>query len=205
MALGRAIARIGVYRLRWSRRCHSFLPTVDRPFPSQGGYGWARDPETTMNYPLFLKFTGTTLGRGFVAKIEFDGRLLGVKSDDDHWWLHGVNPSAIAEQGASLDEANERLRDALRESLAWFASQAEDFEAFQTYVERFVKTTNEDYLAEWNTAVQRVRAGKECIGGMPIKASFSAVSVSVSRKAMNDLDPGDNLPSSELATAAAAA
>ncbi len=155
-----------------------------------------------MNYPLFLKFTGTILGRGFVAKVEFDGRFLGVKSDDDHWWLHGVNPSAIAEQGTSLDEANAQLRDALRESLAWFADQADDFTAFKTSVERFVETTNEHYFAEWNTAVQRVRAGKECIGGIPIKASFSAVSVSVSRKAIDDLDPGDNSPSSELATAA---
>ena len=154
-----------------------------------------------MNYPLFLKFTGTILGRGFAAKVEFDGRFLGVKSEDDQWWLHGVNPSAIAEQGSSLEEANRNLRDALKEALAWFANEADDFWAFKSAVEGFVHATNDAYRLEWDEAVQRVRAGKECLGDMPIKASFLPVRVTVSEKSLGDLDPGDNSPSSELATA----
>ena len=73
-----------------------------------------------MNYPLFLRFTGTTLGRGFAAKVEFDGRLLAIQ-EPDGWWLHGVNPSAIADCGRSLEDANTNLRESLRGALAWIA------------------------------------------------------------------------------------
>lgn len=154
-----------------------------------------------MNYPLFLRFTGTTLGRGFAAKVEFDGRLLAVQDADGGWWLHGVNPSAIADCGSSLEDANINLRESLRGVLAWIAGEAETFQAFQAAVERFVETTNEDYLADWEAAVERVRAGRECLEGLPVKAAFVKVDVRVSPKTMSELTATDNSPRSELVTA----
>ncbi len=153
-----------------------------------------------MNYPLFLHFTGTILGRGFAAQVDFDGRFLGVQ-ESGGWWLHGVNPSAIAACGVTIDEANANLRDSLKGALAWLAGEAETFEAFKAAVNRFVRTTNDDYLADWDAAVERVRATKECLSGLPIKAAFVAVDVRVVQKALAELQPADNAPSSVLATA----
>jgi len=154
-----------------------------------------------MNYPLFLRFTGTTFGSGFAAKVEFNGKFLGIQdSEDGSWWLHGVNPSAIADCGKTLDEANTHLRESLRGVLAWLAGETDTFEAFEASVNRFVKTTNTDYLADWDAAVSRVRAHKECIEGLPVRAAFLNVDVRVSKKTIRVLNAADNSPSSELVT-----
>jgi hypothetical protein len=157
-----------------------------------------------MNYPLLLRFTGTTIGRGFAARVSFTGRFLGSESEAG-WWLYGVSPSAIAESGTTLDEANAHLREALREALAWFASEAPTFEAFKVEVERFVLSENRDTAAEWQQAVETVRAGKLNLGDLPVWAAAMAVTVDVARKSEQELSPLDNSAQSELGKPAIAA
>jgi len=167
-----------------------------------------------MKYPLLLKFTGTTIGGGFIASVSFVGRFLGEKRDDvasgdagdsPIWWLYGVNPSAIAECGNSLLEANDRLRDAIKESLAWFASEAQTFGAFKGMVEEFVRTTNEENLADWMQAVERVRAAKENLDDLPVWGAAMAVMVDVTRKREVELNATDNAPTAQLGAAKEAA
>ncbi|MGE3342743.1 MAG: hypothetical protein AB7L71_04835 [Vicinamibacterales bacterium] len=154
-----------------------------------------------MKYPLLLKFNGTTIGRGFVASVTFTGRFVGEETEHDghtEWWLYGVNPSAIAESGERLQDANQNLRDAIKDSLDWFASQASGFVDFKARVASFVNTTNEENLSEWQEAVERVRATKATLENLPVWGAAMCATVDVLEREVTDLSPSDNSPKAEL-------
>jgi hypothetical protein len=145
------------------------------------------------NYPLLITFRGAVFGRGFVADVTATGRLMAAQEDQADWWLYGVNPGAIAAHGASLDDAHQDFRDGLQAVLFQFAAEASSFEAFKTEVERFFYATNEPTAAEWNDAVQLVRANQTRLDGLPIeRADEASVVVAVVRKSAETFTPDDN-------------
>lgn len=146
-----------------------------------------------MNYPLFLKYRGTTIGRGFVAEISVTARLLATQ-DEAGWWLYGVNPSAVAADGDTLDEAHVGLRETLRLVFIDFAEEAESFEAFSARVRTFFETTNSDVTREWSEAVDLVRARRVALGDLPKVAADTPLDVTVELRRMQDMTPALNVP-----------
>ncbi len=153
-----------------------------------------------MNYPLLLRFVGTTIGRGFVANVSFTGRFLGTE-EADGWWLYGVNPGGIAEGGDTLEDANVRLRDALKDALAWYVAQADSFEAFHASVGRFVNAANAPNLVDWEEAVLRVRATSGGLSELPRWSAQTPVTVAVTRRqsVARQTAPQGNLPEAPAA------
>lgn len=52
----------------------------------------------SIHYPLLFDYKDCIAGNGFLAAVVVSGRAL-MRSEDDEWWMHGVQPSAIAEGG----------------------------------------------------------------------------------------------------------
>lgn len=121
--------------------------------------------EPVQQYPLLCGFRELAAGRGFIAAVSASGRALATQEADGQWWIYGVNPGAIAQSGATLQEAHANLRSTFSTYLADVAAEAQDFAAFRAEVERFFRATNESTAAEWTAAVVAVRAGR--IGDLP--------------------------------------
>jgi len=54
-----------------------------------------------MHVPLFFRFGHVVFGRGFVADVRFLGRATCTR-EFDSVWMYGVNPSALAAEGDTL-------------------------------------------------------------------------------------------------------
>ena len=81
--------------------------------------------------------------------------------------MFGVTPSGLAESGASLTEAHLVFLNALRKVLFDIANEVPSFEEFQTRVHSFFEETNTPTAADWEKAVEEVRAGKVNLEGLP--------------------------------------
>jgi len=111
-------------------------------------------------YPLFFKHGGLVAGRGFVANVRFHGRcLLEAHEGEDFYCLFGVNPGALASQGASREEARLDFMETLKLVVFDMAEEAPDFEAFRAEVLRFFETTSDIVERQWHEAVAAVRNG----------------------------------------------
>lgn len=146
-----------------------------------------------MNYPLFLSYDGAIFGKGFVAEINAVGRLLATV-EAEGVWLYGVNPGAISVDGRSLDEAHLTMREALRQVFLDFAREADSFDAFKLRVERFFDETDDASIAEWDAAVQAVRASAVPTINLPQTSAETKHKVSVTLKQMKDITPDFNVP-----------
>jgi hypothetical protein len=146
-----------------------------------------------MNYPLVLKYRGTTIGRGYIAEISATARLIAAQ-DEDGWWLHGVNPSALAADGDALEDAYLTLRETLRLVLVDFAAEAGSFEEFCARVRQFFESSNADMTRDWVDAVAAVRAKAIDLGDLPKVSADTPVEISVELRRMQDLTPSLNVP-----------
>jgi hypothetical protein len=155
------------------------------------------------HYPLLIDFRGAVFGNGFVAAVSAHGRLLAVDEGHGDWWFYGVNPGAIAAHGDSFEEAHQEFGDALQAVLIQFATEAPSIDAFQAEAQKFFDATNTPTQAEWQTAVQRVRAEKEQLAGLPVKRA-DATPVQVSVTPLVAFTPEDNHPTVNAALAKAA-
>jgi len=109
-------------------------------------------------WPLIFGYRGTILGRGFVADITLQGRVL-ASPESDGVWVYGVNPGAIAITAPTLGDTHGKLRSTLHRLFVDFAENATDFDDFKTTIERFVEESDPDTQQEWETARASVRAG----------------------------------------------
>ncbi len=151
-----------------------------------------------MTYPLLLDYKGTLFGRGFVAEVTARGWLLATQESDGGWWLYGVNPGAIAADGATLDEAHEHLRFALREVMLQYVGEAATFVEFSAMVEEFFHASDVMTTDEWSRAVDRVRVEKLSLDDLPLRSAALPVQVSVTRRVEAQLTPADNVTNASL-------
>jgi hypothetical protein len=146
---------------------------------------------TSLAWPLFFKHHGTLLGKGFLADIEIQGRLL-ARPEADGVWIDGVNPGAIAFGGATLNETHAGLRDTLARIFVDFAEQTFSFEEFKAMVEHFFNESDEETLREWDAAVAAVRAGMPGPDGVQRKDANAASYIRITQKPVEAVTPKDN-------------
>jgi len=110
-------------------------------------------------YPLLFTFREPVAGRGFVAGVWVRGRILAV-FEDGEWWFYGVEPGAMAEGGATPQEAYARFLAGLRNYLQDAAAEATSFRAFEAEVGRFFRQIDGVEETRWKTVLRAVRTGE---------------------------------------------
>ncbi len=112
------------------------------------------------NYPVMFALRDTVSGNGFLAGVTLSGRALVVREYDGKWWIHGVRPAAIAESGNTPEEAFLRFRNAYRNVLFDYASDAATFDFFRHQVEAFYQQPDKEEEENWLGAFYALRSGK---------------------------------------------
>jgi hypothetical protein len=110
-------------------------------------------------HPIMITLQDAISGNGFLAGITISGRALMRLEEGGEWWMYGVRPAAIAESGATVEEAFLHFRNRYKETLLDIAQEATDFETFKTEVERFFNeedADNED-ARSWEAALNAIR------------------------------------------------
>lgn len=160
---------------------------------------------TLRTWPLWLAHRGVTVGRGFIARVELDGRLL-ARRDSTGVWLEGVAPAGLViDAGASeMDELRSQVRQTLVDALDLFAKDAGTFGEFRDAVQSFLSTTDEEASRAWHDAVKRVRSAREeRPGGLEVWPADRETSVTVTEMAVEDLVPEETTPPPHYLRAAA--
>lgn len=112
------------------------------------------------NYPVMFTLRDTVSGNGFLAGITLTGRALMMREKDGKWWMYGVRPGAIAENGSTPEEAFLRFRNAYKNLLYDFAEDAASYELFRHNVEHFYLQPDKEEEANWLAAFYALRSGK---------------------------------------------
>jgi hypothetical protein len=110
--------------------------------------------------PLFFNHGGLVAGRGLIARVVIEGRCILEHTGTDFVSFLGVNPGAVAGQGSTRREAFHDLLENVRLVIIDIATEARDFEQFESLVKRFAMEANRPFEAAWRAAVADVRAGK---------------------------------------------
>lgn len=118
-------------------------------------------------YPLFYGTGALVAGNGFIAHVSIRGRCILEETSDEFVSLLGVNPGAVASDGATPSEANFELLERVRVNVFDIASESSDFEEFRDRVIAFVNETNVPNETIWKSAVAKVRAGELDLEGVP--------------------------------------
>lgn len=112
-------------------------------------------------YPIiFGPHGGLVAGKGFVARIVIRGRCLLEQTGEDFFSVLGVNPGAVAGDGANMGEAHHDFLENVRLNVYSIADEASDFAELKARVEEFVQATNRPNEERWKAAVQAVRSGQ---------------------------------------------
>jgi hypothetical protein len=118
-------------------------------------------------YPiLFGPIGGLVAGNGFIAHVLIRGRCILEETSEDFSSALGVNPGAVAGDGANLSEAYHDLLERVHLVVFDIAEEAENFDAFADQVRRFVLETNRPNEGDWKTAVAKVRSGELDLEGV---------------------------------------
>lgn len=152
-------------------------------------------------HPIMITLRDVISGDGFLAGITLSGRAL-MRYEDEAWWMYGVRPSAIAENGGTIEEAFARFRNRYKEVLFDFAQESRDFDQFKAAVEQFFYETDADSEDEhlWEESLKAIRsancAAPEPFAKLPREAPESKPSqITVER--LNRADarfrPSDNI------------
>ncbi len=113
--------------------------------------------ETINGHPLLFTLQDAVSGRGFLAGITVHGSAL-MQLEDDKWWMYGVSPGAIAESGATPEEAFLHFRNRYKEVLFDIAGECSDFATFEAEVRGFFDAVDEEEKRHWDKALELVRA-----------------------------------------------
>jgi hypothetical protein len=112
------------------------------------------------NYPVMFTLRDAVSGNGFLAGITLSGRGLMKREDDGKWWLYGVRPAAIAESGATPEEAFLRFRNAYKNLLFDFSEDSATYDLFKVNVEKFYAQPDKEEEDNWLEAFYALRSGK---------------------------------------------
>ncbi len=109
------------------------------------------------HYPLMFTFRDAIAGNGFLAGITLSGRAL-MTQEDKEWWLYGVSPGAIAENGRTPQETYLRFRNRYKGVLFDVAEGATNFKTFKKEVEQFFHAVDQEEDRRWTEALQAIRS-----------------------------------------------
>lgn len=130
------------------------------------------------NYPILFSQTELIEGNGFIARVIVAGRAL-LSEDGPETWVEGVNPGGFSATGATFGEALATFGKEYRAVLFDIASEAASFPAFRQGVQSFFDETNQAALADWDEAVQEVRAGKVATDWLTRRPADSPLAIQV--------------------------
>lgn len=110
------------------------------------------------DHPILITLQDAVAGNGFLARITLFGRTL-MRQEDGKWWMHGVQPAAIAASGNSVAEAFLNFKTSYQSILFDFAQDSADFSAFKKEVERFFNEGDVDNEDEriWQESLKAIR------------------------------------------------
>ena len=111
-------------------------------------------------YPVLFTLHEVVSGNGFLAGVAVEGRGSLVHEEDEGWWLYGVEPGGLAENGDSPQEAHLKFVEDFRKVLFDVASDAPSFDDFESEVVRILCQLNEPEAERWERAVKAIRAGE---------------------------------------------
>jgi len=112
-------------------------------------------------YPILFGFRDLVAGPGFVAGVATEGRALLVdEGQENGFWMYGVNPGGVAGTGSTPGDTQADFRQRYKSVLFDIAGASTSFETFRQSIEQFFQETNKPTAAEWDAAVEDVRAGR---------------------------------------------
>jgi predicted RNase H-like HicB family nuclease len=151
--------------------------------------------------PTTITLRDVVYGYDFLAIITLSGKAL-MRYEDGEWWMYGVLPPAITENGSTIEEAFSRFRNSYKEVLFDFAQESRDFDQFKANVEQFFYESDVDNEDErlWEESLKEIRTSNcgatEIFTGSPNEVTESKPS-QISIERLNCADalfrPSDNI------------
>lgn len=109
-------------------------------------------------WPLLFSYRMPFSYQGITVRIELSGRATAyLDPKDGSVRIDGVNPGAFTASGDNLKMAEDDLRKTLTGVFLDMATDSTHFAQFENHVKDFLNSTDDDTLAEWETALARVR------------------------------------------------
>ena len=162
-----------------------------------------KEQVASIRYPLLFRYKDYVAGSGFLACVEISGRALMIQEagEDDEWWMYGVRPSAIAENGKTPQETSFRFRERYKRVLYDFATDAADIDQLETEVREFFNDSEETIERQWTDAFRLIHEGdvepEEPFASLPKKSpEQNEPEISVVEIEPSKSSPSDNLPPS---------
>jgi hypothetical protein len=109
------------------------------------------------DYPVMFTVRDVVSGNGYLAAVTLSGRAIMCEEEDGKWWVYGVRPGAIAENGTTPGEAFSRFRNAYKNVLFDIAAESPAYEAFREAVEKFYYQPDPDEEERWEAAFKAIR------------------------------------------------
>jgi len=111
-------------------------------------------------FPLVYRFRTFFANESFSVGVVISGRALAT-FEDEECWLYGVQPGAIAESGADLQDAYFSFRRMLFRVLLGYFNESETFEDFYAAAKTFLEDQDAAEFADWQAAATAVRQGEK--------------------------------------------
>ncbi len=111
-----------------------------------------------MTIPLYFQFRTPVYGQGFVADVRIRGRITCVK-EYGATCIYGVNPGGLAAGGEDVNSAYLDFKSGLAATLFDLAKDANTFREFKAAAQDFIAATDDESVAEWESARSEIRAG----------------------------------------------
>jgi len=150
-------------------------------------------------YPLLFTFTDKVEGKAFLAEVIVYGRLLAEEADGV-WWMYGINPGGLAASGKTRSEAYTEFRSSLMKVLFEIAADEPDFYAFRKRAKEFFDEADDESVAEWESARERVRTGEVTLEGLKREANPLPPRIDIKEKVT--FHPQGNVVDPQVAVAA---
>lgn len=151
---------------------------------------------TTMHeLPLLFTFKDRVEGRGFLADVEAQGRVLSVH-DFGEVWMNGVQPGGIAASGKTKSKAYRAFKNTYTTVLFDIASEAATFAMFKSEVEEFFHQVCDPREKEWWDAVKRVKKENYTEEGLR-KRSAGRTRMKITVKNVEEFTPEHNTVETE--------
>ena len=147
------------------------------------------------NLPLLFTFKDRVEGRGFLADVEAQGRVLCV-CEDGEVWMNGVQPGGIAATGKNKNKAYAAFKNAYKTVLFDIALEVEDFDTFKSEAEAFFYQVCDPTAEEWWEAVRRVKKTKYAKEGLR-KKSAKGTEVTIAVQNVEHFTPENNVVDAE--------
>jgi hypothetical protein len=109
------------------------------------------------DYPVMFTIRDVVSGNGYLAGVTLSGRAVMCKEDDGKWWVYGVRPGAIAENGSAPEEAFSRFRNTYKNVLFDMAEECPTYEEFRDSVENFYYQPDPEEEERWESAFKAIR------------------------------------------------